>query len=296
MPYKTRRSLLIALASALLLPWSLSAQAFMFEAKSKTAFLLEIYKPTFTDSYSTGSRNSINYSLRTLALFLSLRRQIKEQTFFVVELPFAHALFDTIRKVDADFFLESSSSNQAGNLYLGIEKAKPASRFSTEVGIRLPFVKESVSRSAEIGRASDYDRREAFQNFATLRAAIHYRSKRAEGWKFHGRGGLALHRDLERMRDHYLTIPLNFEVRYEKPRFAVGVLLPIRVEMSHKTTSLNYRSPSRSFKLKQIQKWSFITSLKFGRVRVVAALPFQDSEQPFPPEFELNLNVQISNK
>jgi len=91
--------------------------------------------------------------------------------------------------------------------------------------------------------------------------------------------------------DNYLTIPFNCEVRYETPRFFVGALLPVRVELSYKTTSLRDRSPSRRFYLDQIQKGSFIAGLKLGRVKIGAALPFQDSEQAFPPEFELNLNL-----
>jgi len=206
----------------LLFPAALSAQSFWLERGPGKNFLVEIFKPDIHRGVYNGLSYPVDYSLETVALFFSLRRPIGSKTFLVVELPFAHATFDT--KIEDEFssYRHSGYSNTIGNPYLGLARGSLNSRFSTEIGLRLPLAKTDNNYASQVGMAADVDRLEAFDDYVALRAMINFRTKRTKGLMFRARIGAMILRDLDHLRDHYFAVPLNLMIGYQTARFNVG--------------------------------------------------------------------------
>lgn len=80
---------------------ALYAQSFWLERSQGKTFFLEIFKPNIENRVYNGVPYPADYSFETAALFLSLRAQLGSKSFLMVELPFAHAAYET--KIDSGF-------------------------------------------------------------------------------------------------------------------------------------------------------------------------------------------------
>lgn len=288
-----------------LMPVTLAAQSFWFERNSAKTLALEFYKPGLAESHwltSLGEPYTLDYAFKTFALFLSTRFPVGQNKFFVAELPFAYAEVDT----KFDHGLRSRSrTGTLGNPYLGLEFGSLTSRFFTELGIRPPLTKEGSGYAANVGRASQYDRPEAFEHLASLRAMINYRSPRTRGVTFRARAGVVVQRDLDRLSDHFFSMPLDTQIGYgyEIGSVRLGLDLYVRIEAGYthqKFTSFVFnRGSETSFKLSQKQRLGLSGSFKLDRLRLSASFPalFSDSERASSiPDFDLfglNLSLQL---
>jgi len=263
-------------------PAALSAQSFWLERSYGKTVMLEIFKPKVSGGAYNGVNYPVDYSFKTFALFLTLRSQIGSKSFLVVELPFAHASFDTKIYTDFSFYRNSGYSNTIGNPYIGLERGSLNSRFFTEIGLRLPLAKTDNNYAATVGRAADPDRREAFENYAALRAMVNYRSKRTKGLTFRARGGVVVQRDFDHRGDNYFSLPIDAQIGYgyETGRFRLGVNLVIRIATDYQSYNSGiYRGGS--FKMNQTQHLRLRGSVRLGSLRLGAYLkpPFGDSER-----------------
>jgi len=271
----------------LILPAAISAQSFWLERSSGKTLMLEIFKPNVSGGVFNGVNYPVDYSFETLALFLTLRTQIGSKSFLVVELPFAHAAFDTKIDTDFGFYRNSGYSNTIGNPYIGLERGSLNSRFFTEIGLRLPLAETDNNYAARVGRAADPDRGESFEHLAALRAMISYRSKRPRGLTFRARGGALVQRDFDHLRDNYFSIPISTLIGYghETGRFRFGADFVINIDASYQRVQ-SYSG----FAMNQMQYCQLRGSARLGNLRLGAylKLPFLDSERASSFNFKLN--------
>jgi hypothetical protein len=277
----------------LILPDAISAQSFWLEHSQGKTFLLEIFKPQVHEGVYNGVRYPVEYSFETVALFLSLRQPIGSKYFLVVELPFAHAAFDT--KIDRafSFYRHSGRSSTIGNPYLGLELGNLSfklgsinSQFFTEVGIRLPLAKTVNNYAARVGEAVDFDRDEAFEErYVAVKAMLNFRLKHKTGLTFRIRGGAIIQRDLDHLRDHYLSLLGNAQIGYETARINIGGNFVLRVLFS--------RISGSDFNWEGAGALGLTASIKLGNLRpgiyIAQSAPF-DSE--LIESFGLNLGIQ----
>jgi hypothetical protein len=287
----------------LILPGALAAQSFWLERSQGKTFFLEIFKLDNSTGVYNGARYPVDYSFESFASFLTLRAQTGSKSFLVVELPFAHAVFDT--KIDSDFsyYRNSGSSNMIGSPYIGFEYGSLNSRFFTEIGIRLPLAKTDNNFAAAIGRASNPDREEAFERLAAIKLVLNYRSKRTRGLTFRARGGAVVQRDLDQLSDDYYSFLLSTQIGYgyEPGRFrlAANFVTQIRFSFQMVEDPFGFEATSRSFRAVQMQYFRLTGNVDLGSVRLGMYLrpPILDSEQSFSlnllqSSFGLDLAIQ----
>lgn len=268
----------------LIFPATLAAQSFWLERSQGKTFFLEIFKPNIDDAVYNGMPYPVDYSFETAALFLSLRTQLGSKSFLMVELPFAHAAYDTKSDSNFSFYRNRGSSSTIGNPYLGLELGGVNARFFTEVGIHLPLVETVNNDAARVGRLADLARPEAFDDYVTLRAVINYRPQNTKGVRVRARGGALVQRDFDR-GDNQFSIPIDalLGYGYEKGRVRLGVDFVINFEASYRRYKhyINNYYFSNSFKIKQTQHLRLTGQVRLGSLRAGAHLkpPFLDSER-----------------
>ena len=218
----------------LILPAALSAQSFWLERSPGKTLMLEIFKPYINDEFYNGEFYPVEYSFETFVLFLSIRSQIGSKYFLVAELPFAHAAFDT--KIDRpfSFYRFSGASSTLGNPYFGLERGSPSSWFFAELGIHLPLVETDNNYATRAGKISDLDRREAFEDYVTLKAMLNFQHKFANGLRFRLESGAIIQYAADHPRDISFTLPgnVNAQVGYETARLNLGASLILAVDRS----------------------------------------------------------------
>lgn len=215
-------------------PAALFAQSFWLERNTEKTFALELYNPVLSGlryvSYQ-GASYPVDYSFNTFALFLSTRLPVAKNKFFVAELPFAHAEFDTKIDRDFSFFRNSGQESTIGNPYLGLELGSLASRFFTEIGIRLPLTREENTYAAQVGARSTGNRPESFYDFVAMKIAINYQNRRKEGLVFRLRVSAAyLHKFGELIQGHGFIITPTARIGYKTGRINAGTYLLISGE------------------------------------------------------------------
>jgi len=279
---------------ALIFPAALAAQSFWLERSQGKTFLLEIFKSDVRSGVYNGVSYPVDYSFETSALFFSLRWPIGSKYFLVAELPFAHAAFDT--KIDRpfSFYRYSGSSSTIGNPYIGLERGSLNSRFSTEIGLRLPLAKTDNNYAAEIGQAADPDRLEAFENYAALRAMINYRTKRTKGLMFHARVGSIVQRDFDYLRDQYFSLFINPHIGYKTARINIGLNIVIRggfrKQYRNRLATVFTRGSDFNFTTNQYQ--GLTASIRLGKLR--PGVYFNPSfDRRLIDFFALNLRLQL---
>ena len=152
-------SLSVAWLACALLPASAAAQSPWVVPRSDRAVYLEILKPSF--------KNGDKFTFTTLAVFLSGRFAVGENTVLVGELPFANVGV-------GDGFEESESA--VGNIYLGAEFGGAGSPAFGEFGVRLPLMRETDYFGPVFWFMDPVDRWEAFTHeVASVHAAFNYR-------------------------------------------------------------------------------------------------------------------------
>ena len=242
--------------------------------------MLEIFKPIPHKGVYNGKIYPVDYSFETFALFLSLRQPIASKYFLVVELPFAHAAFDTKIARPFSFYRHSGASSTIGNPYIGLELgslsslifseseihpqpkskirtffSRLSSRIFPEIGIRLPLAQTANNYAARVGELVDFDRREAFdERYVAIKAIVNYRSKRTKGWTFRARIGAMILRDIDRSgnehqysRGTYMDGLLNAQVGYETARMSLGLNLSMGFTASVKLGNLRLGVNCRPF-------------------------------------------------
>jgi hypothetical protein len=290
------------LVVSLIIPAVLHAQSFWQERSQRKAFFLEIFKPNINSELDNGVPNPVEYSFETAAIFLSLRAQMGSKSFLIVELPFAHAAYDTKNDSSFNFYRNGGSSNTMGNPYIGFELGGMNARFFTEVGMRLPLVETVNNDAASVGRIADLARPEAFDDYMTLRAVINYRPQDTKGVRFRARGGALVQRNFDRGGNQF-SIPIDalLGYGYEKGRVRLGIDFVINFDASYRRYPYyinNYRF-SNGFRIRQKQHLRLTGQMKLGSLRAGAHLkpPFFDSERENSLDltrssFGLDLTVQ----
>ena len=166
---------------------SLLAQSIWLPQSDVNSITIEALKPNFDSEFG--------FSTASAAIFLSGRFSIKENVFFIVELPFVHSNRDEIKIVNPAtgeifFQIDPESETMIGNPYIGFEFHRTGSRIFTEVGIQAPIASDDKPDAAQFGVSADFDRIEAFApHLLKISGKINYYNKNSSNVVVRLRGG-----------------------------------------------------------------------------------------------------------